>query len=438
MDKIIGFSDDELLLKILTYLPTKDSVRTSVLSKQWKFLWMRVPKLEYDDTNLYYRIHQCICKGDSTRADSLLSESQRMWSFIDKSLALHRSPVMESLCLALRNEPFQPKDITSWVELAVSRSVRELSIDFYRLHGKSKALLPSSLYTCKSLVTLKLQNHVLVDVPHVVRLPSLKTLHLRDLPYADEGSLQRLLSSSPVLEDLFVHRITGDKVKKLAVTIPSLLSLSLDVIDGCVIDTPCLKYFKVKDYSRNSSYLVVNMPKLEEAEIRVFEFRYIKKLLKAVTSVKRLSLHLVSHVEEVVYGDDMDFVFNELMNLKLDTYRAYWSKLLFSLIKGSPKLRDLTFHEQYVRDGMDTMVCWKQLTSVPQCLLSSLQTFKWRGYDVSMEGKDMAKYVLRNSCRLKTARLLTGSVLDPQKKIEMIKELELCSRASTTCNLVLG
>ncbi|CAA7062550.1 unnamed protein product [Microthlaspi erraticum] len=400
MDKIIGFSDDELLIKILTYLPTKDSVRTSVLSKQRKFLWMRVPKLEYDDTTLYSKILQSNCKGENTRTASLLSESQRMWYFIDKNLELHRSPVMESLCLTLCTKPFQAKDITSWVALAVSRSVRELRINFFRSHGEPKALLPSSLYTCKSLVTLKLQHNVLVDVPDVVCLPSLKTLQLIRLAYADEGSLQRLISSSPVLEDLVVHH-----VKKLVVIIPSLLSLSFE---------------------------------LEEAEISVVEFRNIKKLLNAVTSVKRLSLHLFWHNEEVVYGGDMDFVFNELMNLKLNAYKTYWSKLLFSLIKGSPKLRDLAFHEHLVRDGMDTMVCWKQLISVPQCLLSSLQTFTWTGYHVSMEGKDLAMYVLRNSCRLKTARLLIGSVLDAQKKIEMIKELELCSRGSTTCNLVLG
>lgn len=298
MDKIIGFSDDELLVKILTYLPTKDSVRTSVLSKQWKFLWMSVPKLEYDDIILIRKFRPC--KGDNTRAASLLSASQRMRSFIDKNLALHRSPVMESLCLALRTEPFQPKDITSWVALAVSRSVRELSIEFYRFYGKPNALLPSSLYTCKSLVTLKLRNDVLVDVPHVVCLPSLKSLHLGRLPYVDEGSLERLILSSPVLEHLVVHNV----MRKLAVIIPSLLSLSLQVTgscpsDGYVIDTPSLKYFEVNDYSKNSSCLVVNMPMLEEAKIRVVEFSNIKKLLKAVTSVKLLSLQIGLYSKKV-------------------------------------------------------------------------------------------------------------------------------------------
>ncbi|CAH2071366.1 unnamed protein product [Thlaspi arvense] len=142
---------------------------------------------------------------------------------------------------------------------------------------------------------------------------------------------------------------------------------------------------------------------------------------------------------QVVYGDDMDIVLNELEHLKLRTFKTYWSKILFSLIKCSPKLRDLKFREVSVGDGMDTLVCWQRLTSVPQCLLSSLQTFEWSGSHVSVEGRDLAMYILRNSCRLKTAKILIGSaVMERQKNLEMINELIVCSRGSTICNLVFG
>ncbi|CAH2071368.1 unnamed protein product [Thlaspi arvense] len=301
MDKISGFSDDELLVKILTYLPTKVAVSTSVLSKQWKFLWMRVPKLEYDDRRIFYETQSMLLKGDTARAVSLLSKSERIRCFIDRNLPFLRSPVIESLCLRFSTAPFKPEDITSWVALAVSRSVRELSVDFLHCISVPNALLPSSLYTCESLVTLKLEGRVLVDVPHAGCFPSLKTLHLRYLTYADEESFQRLLSSSSVLEDLVIQRrLYGDNVKEVVVIIPSLFSLSFEVTDscGCVIDTPSLKYFKVKYYSKNPSYLIVDMPKLEEADITVFGFCNIKKILKPVTSVKRLSLHLLRNVKE--------------------------------------------------------------------------------------------------------------------------------------------
>lgn len=49
MDKINHLAD-ELLVKIL-FLPTKIAISTSILSKRWRFLWMCLPKLEYDDNN---------------------------------------------------------------------------------------------------------------------------------------------------------------------------------------------------------------------------------------------------------------------------------------------------------------------------------------------------------------------------------------------------
>jgi len=85
---------------------------------------------------------------------------------------------------------------------------------------------------------------------------------------------------------------------------------------------------------------------------------------------------------------------------------------------------------------MDTLFCWKQMIDVPQCLLSSLQTFKWRTYFPTEEEKGLATYILAKSCRLKTARILIVSKLDPQKELEMKNEL-LSSCGSTTCNLDL-
>ncbi|KAF3582166.1 hypothetical protein Bca4012_033299 [Brassica carinata] len=39
---------EALLLHILSYVPTKDVIATSVLSKRWRSLWKMVPKLEFE------------------------------------------------------------------------------------------------------------------------------------------------------------------------------------------------------------------------------------------------------------------------------------------------------------------------------------------------------------------------------------------------------
>lgn len=200
-----------------------------------------------------------------------VSEAKSLRCFLDRTLPLHRAPVIESFPLNLSNSYFKPEDIKLLVVIALSRYLREFEISYYACLNNP---LPSSLYTCKSLVTLKLDGNILLDVPRMVGLPSLKTLQLEHVKCLDGGSLPRLLSICPVLEDLLVKfRGCTDNMGMIIFIGPSLQSLSLRIpfdglLDGLLIDTPSLRYFKVEDQKKSShSYLVENMPKLREAYI---------------------------------------------------------------------------------------------------------------------------------------------------------------------------
>ncbi|ESQ42782.1 hypothetical protein EUTSA_v10015331mg [Eutrema salsugineum] len=242
---------------------------------------MWVPKLEYEITGY--------------------KPKPALRAFIDKNMPLHKAPVIESFHLKCSFKSFQPEDINHWLGIAVSLYVRELSIEYRSFSYDPDVLLPSSLYTCESLVTLKLKGMIVVDVPRMVSLPSLKTLHLRDVRYVNEDSLRLLLSYCPVLEDLVIEVDGTENVKAIVVIVPSLQRLSLQIGSGCssdgyVIVTPSLKYFKVEDDRDQFSYLIEDMPKLEEADINVYDD--LQRLFEAITSVKCLSLHRFFNSEE--------------------------------------------------------------------------------------------------------------------------------------------
>ncbi|CAA7045377.1 unnamed protein product [Microthlaspi erraticum] len=439
MENISQFPD-HILLKVLSFLPTKVAASTSVLSKRWEFLWMWLPKLDYDSR------------------DCTKYQSYKLRAFIEFSLPLHRAPVIESLRLNFSTAPGYPKSfnalhIEKWVLIAVSRCVRELSLEFYPLNTQP-VVLPSSLYICKSLVTLELTDNIMVVVPRVARLPSLKTLILRRVWYSDAKSLGQILSISPLLEDLVVERNQdNDKINPLAlsVIVPSLQRLTLNIaigssFDGLVINTPSLKYFKVKVYrnevyyARDSdhqyesySYDFEEMPKLEEADIES-SYPDINKFVRSISYVKRLSLCICVNAEEALYGEGI--VFNQLQHLKLCSCYLNWSILLVRLLKDSPNLRELHVYlkEDHTRSCLDPLVCWEdQLDCVPECLLTSLETFKWTGISGSQEEIDLVKYILRNACFLKTA-----TILFRDKQEMMIQELSLCVPSSTACQLFFG
>ncbi|CAA7062549.1 unnamed protein product [Microthlaspi erraticum] len=412
MDRISGLCD-ELLVKILLLLPTKVAVSTSVLSKRWERLWMWMPKLDYDDQS--YSEPEC----------------KNLRCFLVRSLPLHIAPVIESLRLKLSNSHFTPEVIELLVSVAVSRYVRELDIS-YSHHPKVSNMLPSNLFTCKSLVILKLDDEILLDVPRVACLPSLKTLQLQRVTYSSEESLQRLLSSCPVLEELLVElNDDDDYMVKFTIIVPSLQSLSLYipylyVIYGYVIKTPSLKYFKLKDHNSKSHYcLVENMPNLIEAYVDV-EFPDIKSLVGSIKSAKRLEI-----CSEAMY--DEGIVFRQLEHLKVCRCKECASSLLVRLLKDSPKLRELD-HYEMIDHYYNGTIFWNQPSTVPECMLSSLRVFNWSAYTGVPEEKDLAIYILKNANRLETMTISFDECDIPEA--EMIKELELPSRASKTCQLI--
>ena len=275
MDRISGLSD-ELLVKILLFVPTKVAVSTSILSKRWEYLWMGLPKLDYG------------------RIDCSESECERLRCFLVRNLPLHRAQVIESFRLRVGCSCFKPENIQMLVLTAVSHCLRELKI-VYESDSAELDILPSNLFTCKSLVFLKLAGDIILDVPRMVSLPSLKTLKLQKIVCCNGETRQRLLSNCPILEDLMVDLHDYDYTGKLSIVVPSLQSLSLFIpyrreIDGFVIETPSLKYFKLRDDSWHDHYsLIGNMPFLTEAYVDV-DPPHISSVIRSITSVKRLAI----------------------------------------------------------------------------------------------------------------------------------------------------
>ncbi|CAA7053264.1 unnamed protein product [Microthlaspi erraticum] len=388
MGSICELSDD-LLVKIISFLPLKVAVSTSILSKQWEFLWMWLPKPKYELTGQGYV------------------------EFIDKNLQLHGAPVIESLLIVFGL--LKPEKIKLWVDIAVSRFLRELSIRYllkngYALRSRVLLSLPISLYTCVSLMTLKLDGkNIAVDVPQTVCLPSLTTLELKRVKYSNEDSLGLLLSHCPVLEVLLIKRShESDNVRALVVDVPSLKWLSLKIGEECssdgsdnVIVTPSLKYFRIKDCRDSPTYLLKPMTKLEEAEIDVK--KDIEKILELITFVRRLRLRASSFnsVEEFVYPAGI--VFNQLEHLKLDVCNDYWSKFLIWLLGNSPKLRVLILYVYWrpIREKYELGNWESKQSSVPECFLRSLETFEYSGYMGKQEEKDFLSFVFKHACCLK-------------------------------------
>ncbi|CAN6850056.1 unnamed protein product [Brassica oleracea] len=414
---------EELLLRILSSLPAKDVVITMVLSKRWKFLWMLVPTLEYD--------HATYQNAQGTRFSR----------FVYSSLLLHEAPVLETLRLKLDRESATAVDIGVWVKTAVKRSVRELDIDINSPSILTPVTLPWSLYAggCKTLVALKLSNMTLVDASSSLpaSFPSLKNLSLVKMKYPSEEFINKFLASCPVLGDLAVEQCSGDSVTVLAVQIPSLKSLSLrkrpdtddDEAYGFVIDTPSLLSFDIVDHCGELCVVESNMPEIVYVNLDI-NYRRPWKMLSSLSSVKELELCLTSSKD--AYSDGS--VFHRLVHLKICTCATEWLNLLMCVLRDSPKLRAIKLRQCHDIRDEQPRPCWNEPKSVPECLISSLETLKWVKYEGTEEQKEVAAFIIRNGRCLKKVAISSETTAS-DKKLEMLKELSLFSRRSPNCHL---
>ncbi|CAF2004718.1 unnamed protein product [Brassica oleracea] len=384
---------DALLLQILSLIPTKDAVATSVLSKRWRFLCKMTPNLRfcYHGTKGLVRFSDNVCR-------CLLS---------------HQAPVLQSLHLKMILKNDSTIDVGVLLGIAFGRHVRELELEVYS--SDEPYSFPTSLYNCGTgtLETLKLGHNVLVDVPFPVCLKALRTLRLNAVSYNDAGSVVNLLSGCSSLENLEVMMYLHPDVENFTIDVPSLQCLTLVAADeeyayfsSYVINAPSLKYLNLKGLiDEESSLLIENMPELVEAHITDTKF-------------------------------PTDIIFKQLVYLELHIYAPERWNLLILMLHSSPNLQVLKLIGEWFRKRDHPHKKWSQPKYVPECLVNRIETLVWNHYNGEVEDeRKVAQYILRNASRLETA---TFSRLDIhlEKRLERLKELESVVWASNSCKLV--
>jgi len=162
---------DSIISHILSFLLTKDSIATSVLSKRWNPLWLSVLDLNFD--------------------------AQTFKDYITFRHAVYLVIVSRDNALPIRS--FRLKfgieyDINRFIKAAIQRGIEELDIDMLeKVNG-----LTGSIFSCKTLTVLKLKNLSMKDDNCQVDLPILKVLcwGFHDKPY-----IAKIVSGCPILEE---------------------------------------------------------------------------------------------------------------------------------------------------------------------------------------------------------------------------------------------
>lgn len=170
---------------ILTHLPIRDAARTSIISRNWRYCWLYLPKLVFDDT-LWQEL---------TARQPFFTKNQIVFA-IYQVLLLHRGPILEfTLSVSVLESC---SEIDQLILFLSRKSVKRFVLHIWKGdHYK----LPSSFFSCPKLIHLNLHSCVFNPPASFNGFSQLISVEFFGVTISAE-ILESFISSCPLLERL--------------------------------------------------------------------------------------------------------------------------------------------------------------------------------------------------------------------------------------------
>ncbi|KAK8643919.1 hypothetical protein V6N13_013196 [Hibiscus sabdariffa] len=277
-------------------------------------------------------------------------------------------------------------------------------------------------------------------VPIHVCLPCLKTLRLEFIKFEDDDSVKRLLSSSPVLEDLSISVCFMQNIRSLKISHPSLKRMSIAFqrspsSSDIVFDLPSLVYFKF-EVNTAKIHIIVNMPSLVRADINFaigsfggeinYQLDVLDELFEGLVNVKSLRLEIVP--ELLPFLSHGRFVaFQNMLHLEVHN----WMKKLdgFEFLEFSPNLQTFVMCTPPKQESFP-------MEKVPSCVAYQLKEWKVLHFDDESSLFKMVTYILNNATVHEKLTVCTYPVLKVETEFRITKQLLNLPRCSNKCRVV--
>ncbi|XP_011077658.1 F-box/FBD/LRR-repeat protein At1g13570 isoform X2 [Sesamum indicum] len=350
---------------ILTKLPIRDAVRTSILSNRWRYKWASMTHLVFDDRS-------------ATQFNDRMVVEDRIVNFITRFLFLHDGPIHKfSLSSSfLQSSP----DIDQWLLFISRKDVKELILEL----GEGEWFrAPSCVFSCKNLMRLELVRCELDPPPNFKGFLCLKYLNLQQVLIPPDD-IECLISSCPLLESLTLSYFDS---LELTVRAPNLKYLILEgeFKDLCLANTPLLIAISVAMYmtddiaehfeqssSCNFDKFLGGVPELE----RLIGHIYFTKLIVNSPNLKALQISGSSNTSAATQAPDLQFwdekfstdcMLRQLKTVKLTDVSGvpHEMKFIKFLLEHSPSLEEMSITPSlYVTEGRLNMlidlVCFRR------------------------------------------------------------------------------
>ena len=239
---------------ILRHLPIQDVVKTSILSRKWRYMWASVSRLKFG--------YEFFEKFGHRKTPRIITEV----------LLLHSGPVHEFTLKIPIFYPIRIRCLNKWILFLSRNGIKDLELEYEQ---NEPYQMPSHLFTCQELANLVLRNFKLSLPPNFRGFKSLIELHLYHIRF-ESNALESLISSCPLLDVLTISSCSG--FEYIDVSAPSLTDLYIK--DDQVIKSICLQ--KAKN--------LIHLTLLGDKPRENFEKDMLSNLIKGLLKLETLSL----------------------------------------------------------------------------------------------------------------------------------------------------
>ncbi|KAK7858052.1 fbd-associated f-box protein [Quercus suber] len=308
---------DTIAQHILSFLPTKDAAKTSILSKRWTYLWLSIPVLDFHDGANHY--------SDS---DEPPYKRKHFMDIVERVLLLRDYSTITNFSLTC-NVLYDSTRINTWISAVVKCKVQVLNIRLYKI--REPFILPCCLFTCESLQELKLNIYYPLKLPSFVSFSSLKILTLIRIVFPDDHSAQMLFKVCSILEEL--HLISCNS--------------------SSILEAELMACYSDRKIDYRAFKLLRGLSNAKSLKLDQF-------------AVKALDDELVAHLP----------VFNSLTRVHFDWVVLFYSRqVLLSMLQKFPCLSSLKFEGLSFMFRYFGTYDWT-LDPVPGCFLTHLKTIE--------------------------------------------------------------